>query len=453
MNEGKSSECGDAERQIPVAVITGFLGSGKTSLIRRVLSGKHGMRIAVIMNEYGENVEDASFITDEESAPALGGWVSVANGCMCCRVKGEFVAAVESLMAIEPRTFDYILVESTGLANPGPIASALWSDKDIGGGVELDAIITVVDAVNINRQLHDPRPKGIVNEAQVQIAYADLILLNKMDLCDEESIIRSEADIRAINSTVPILHTTHCDVDLAHVFYRKLFAADALDVIAEGGEEEEESSAAVVAAVAAAVAALPSSESESPSPSSTQPATSMPDASTPNNTPTKMELNTRERDSDARGRWLGEDGMPGTGRGLIKNKSRSRSVSRTRRRSLSMDRDHTASDASDHVLHDPEIAAATATTSKPLDLEKFQKVFMQKLLWDRETHPDDIYRVKGVLSVAGSDSKHSVQAVYELFTVAPIVTWEPSESRVSTVVVIGRNLKSDIIQRWLDECC
>ena len=116
--------------------------------------------------------------------------------------------------------FDYILIETTGLANPGPVAAALWTDDDLEAGVQLDSIVTVVDAINIDKQLNDRRPEGVVNEAQVQVAYADVVILNKMDLAGEEAVDRAEADIRAINSRVSILRTDHCKLDLSLILDR-----------------------------------------------------------------------------------------------------------------------------------------------------------------------------------------------------------------------------------------
>jgi G3E family GTPase len=110
-----------------------------------------------------------------------GEWVELTNGCMCCAVKSDFLQALESLLDRPGgRRFDYILIETTGLANPGPIATALWTDAELESRVSLDGVVTVVDAVNIDRQLHEPRTRGAVNEAQVQVAYADIVILNKV---------------------------------------------------------------------------------------------------------------------------------------------------------------------------------------------------------------------------------------------------------------------------------
>eukprot|EP00955_Chlamydomonas_euryale_P045526 353182-Chlamydomonas_euryale.AAC.18 len=112
----------------------------------------------------------------------MGEWIELSNGCMCCAVKTEFVQAIEGLL-LKKEKFDYILIETTGLANPGPVAAALWTDEELEAGVQLDGMVVVVDAINIDRQLNDPRPEGVANEAQVQVAYADVVLLNKVTRC------------------------------------------------------------------------------------------------------------------------------------------------------------------------------------------------------------------------------------------------------------------------------
>eukprot|EP00798_Chlamydomonas_sp_ICE-L_P024667 gene24667-10294_t len=329
-------------RNIPVTLVTGFLGSGKTSLIRHVLTGDHGLRIAVIMNEFGESVEESYFHTPEGSQANLGEWIGLANGCLCCQVKSEFVQAIETLMSQETKTFDYILIETTG-----PVAASLWTDNQLEAGCQLDAIITVVDCLNIDRQLREHRSEGAVNEAQVQIAYADLILLNKMDLGMEEAVERSEADIRAINSGVTIMRTT-----------KKFFNTEPLDVIAED-------------------------EEETPTPSTTTPTPAHPAAAGTTTSSHDVPVSPPQRGRGDKGNMSGngthpeglesgrdsvqvhEETHPASGgRRMVPSKSRSRSVSRSgRRRSLSID-------GESHTKHDADICSIALHTDKALDLEK-----------------------------------------------------------------------------------
>ncbi|KAK9809219.1 hypothetical protein WJX72_011554 [[Myrmecia] bisecta] len=191
-----------AHKPVPVTLITGYLGSGKSTLVNHILTAKHGYRIAVILNEFGQEVgiERAMLQDQEGKASSLEEWVELANGCLCCSVKDDFVQALEALMQ-KRNKFDYILVETTGLADPGPVASALWTDEEVESGVLLDAVVTVVDARNLPRQLAEERSNGAVNEAQRQIAYADVLLLNKVDLVAGEAALAGlEHTIRHINT-------------------------------------------------------------------------------------------------------------------------------------------------------------------------------------------------------------------------------------------------------------
>lgn len=410
---------------VPVTLITGFLGSGKTSLVQHILTGQHGYRIAVIMNEFGESVEGSYFETPEGSKAHLGEWVDLANGCMCCAVKSEFVQAIETLMKHKRANFDYILIESTGLANPGPIAQAIWTDEELEAGVQLDAIVTVVDAINVDKQLNEARAPGVTNEAQVQIGYADIILLNKMDLAAEEAVQRAKADVLAINSSAEIICTRHCAVDLALILNRNNYNGlgpppsvavelDTIDEAAEeAGQEEEEISADAGGRVGASGAggAMPLTPG--------QPAV------------------------------RSNDGKVQRQRSM----RRSRSKSRSRAKITSDHSSHSSGGGghSSHGEHDTTIQSTTLRSSKPLDLEKF-KSFIDKLLWDREIHPEEIYRCKGLVNVAGSTKKHVLQAVYESYNIKPTSEWAAGEVRGTVVVIIGRGIKKAKLEEWFEAC-
>mmetsp|Transcript_16374 Transcript_16374/g.28071 ORF Transcript_16374/g.28071 Transcript_16374/m.28071 type:complete len:434 (+) Transcript_16374:51-1352(+) len=400
-------------RPVPVCLITGFLGSGKTSLVRHILSAPHGLRIAVILNEYGEGVEQA-YWQDIKTMQSLqdkpGEWIELENGCMCCSVKSEFVLALETLMAKEKKP-DYILIETTGMANPGPVAAALWTDEEIEAGVQLDSIITVVDGLNIDRQLHAARSDGAVNEAQAQIAYADLVLLNKMDLCGEEAITMAEAEIKAINSSVHIVRTTNCVVDLKQLLNRHGYKHGAevqLEPIAEGDDDGDE--------------AEHGDKCGSMTARSTRGHGTAPSGHV----------------SHSRGISLGSLDRLGSGSG---------------KEDAGSEEEEAAGSRTSHKHHhDPQITTITLRSNTPLLLEKV-KCFLDKLLWDKEAHPEEIFRAKGVLSIAGDDRKHMLQAVYELYNLVPSVAWLPNEQRVSRIVLIGRPLDKQALQELFDSTC
>ena len=192
---------GNAHR-IPVTIVTGFLGSGKTTLINHILEGQHGRKIAVIVNEFGEiGIDGQLMVSDDEEQ-----LVEFNNGCLCCTVRGDLVRTLEDLM--QRADLDAVLVETTGLADPAPVASTFIVADEIKANFNLDAFVTVVDAPNLQRNLTDS------HEAQEQVAFADIILINKTDLVSADEIAKIEQQIRTLNPIAKIHHTAFSVVDL-----------------------------------------------------------------------------------------------------------------------------------------------------------------------------------------------------------------------------------------------
>jgi G3E family GTPase len=197
-----------AANRIPVTVLTGYLGAGKTTLLNRILSQQHGRRYAVIVNEFGEIGIDGELIlnSDEEL-------FEMNNGCICCTVRGDLIRTVHGLLA-KDRVFDGILVETTGLADPGPVAQTFFVDGYLRSKTELDSVTTVVDARHIHLRLKDSR------EAREQIAFADQIILNKTDLVSEPELREVEARLHSINAIAPIHRTRRAEVNLDAILGR-----------------------------------------------------------------------------------------------------------------------------------------------------------------------------------------------------------------------------------------
>ncbi|MBN9241685.1 MAG: GTP-binding protein [Hyphomicrobium sp.] len=201
----------EAQAQIPVTVLTGYLGSGKTTLLNRILSENHGRRYAVIVNEFGEIGIDNDLIVESDEEI-----YEMNNGCVCCTVRGDLVRVVEGLMR-RPGRFDAILVETTGLADPAPVAQTFFMDEDVRSKTRLDAVVALVDAKHLPLRLKDSK------EAEDQIAFADVVVLNKTDLVTPEELAAVEATVRAINPTAKIHRTQRSGVDLANVLDRGAF--------------------------------------------------------------------------------------------------------------------------------------------------------------------------------------------------------------------------------------
>lgn len=201
----------DIDERVPVTVLTGFLGSGKTTLLNRILTENHGMRIAVIENEFGEvGIDDALIIDSEEEIFEMN------NGCICCTVRGDLIRILGALVKRRDK-FDRILIETTGLADPAPVAQTFFVDDEIAESCRLDAIITMIDAKHSRQHIEEVKPEGVENESIEQVAFADKIIINKIDLASEEEIAELEHIIRSINAPVDILHADHANVPLAEI--------------------------------------------------------------------------------------------------------------------------------------------------------------------------------------------------------------------------------------------
>merc|ERR1712139_39619 len=220
---------GDADGKVPVSILTGFLGSGKTTLLNHILSENHGKRIAVIENEFGEVGIDDSLVhggsmAEEENI------VEMNNGCICCTVRGDLIAGLKKLIKNSKKNakpLDGVIIETTGLADPAPVAQTFFADDFIQTKYRLDGILTLVDAKHIIQHLEDEKPEGVENEAVEQIAFADRILLNKCDLVDSEDELKEvEKRIRAINEKVPIKRTTNSEVEMDFILGIRGFSLD-----------------------------------------------------------------------------------------------------------------------------------------------------------------------------------------------------------------------------------
>jgi G3E family GTPase len=193
------------ETRVPVTVLTGFLGSGKTTLLNRILTENHGKKIAVIENEFGEvGIDNDLVIGAEEEIFEMN------NGCICCTVRGDLIRILGHLMKRRDK-FDYIMVETTGMADPGPVAQTFYVDDDMQEKLMLDAIVTVVDAKHIWEHIDDS------DEAKEQVAFADVILLNKIDLVAPEDLDRLEARIKSMNKMAKIRRTRDAVVEMDQI--------------------------------------------------------------------------------------------------------------------------------------------------------------------------------------------------------------------------------------------
>ncbi|KAL3144018.1 hypothetical protein ABBQ32_003822 [Trebouxia sp. C0010 RCD-2024] len=383
----------------PEAVALGFLGAGKTTLVHHILNTNHKHRIAVIVNEYGDSsgIESAAISVsgkDNEVVPAEE-WVELANGCLCCSVKNDFVAALEGLM-LKRNKFDYILIETTGLADPGPVAAALWTDDELEAAVHLDAIVTVVDAKNIQQQLQQQGSGDAANEAQKQIAYADTVLLNKIDLLPSEQAVKTvEAAIHQHNSTVTILHTMRCTMDVAQL----------LDQGAFMGSSHPPSLEAVGQVL-------------------------------------KADIADQSQASGSHGAQLAKPDTCGN-LSSCGGHGKENGAGQHAQDGSAVQHQHSHPGHSHYSdQHDSSVRSVSITQPGQVDMVRL-KDWLDSLLWDKGSPTQDIYRMKGLLKVAGSPKAHVLQAVHELYDVVPGIAWSDlpvEQQQQNKVVLIGRNL-------------
>jgi G3E family GTPase len=342
---------------VPVTILTGFLGSGKTTLLNHILTANHGLRIAVIENEFGEVDVDSDLVLSSEEEI-----FQMTNGCICCvvDVRTDLVEILRKLLA-RPERFDRILVETSGLADPTPVAATFFMDNDVARQLRLDGVVTLVDALHIESHLDDPQLREFDNQAVDQILAADRIVLNKTDLVDEATLQRVEQRVHSINEGAPVLRSHRAQIDLARILEVGGFApaAQLVDDIAFFGEHGHVCD------------------------------------------------DHCDHDHEAR---VAHGDVPG------------------------------------HE-HDPSVGSVAMLFEQVFERARLN-AYLEGLV---AAHGNDIFRLKGIVAIAGDDRRHVLQGVHRILDLRPADGWGAAP-RTSKIVFIGRHLGALALREGLQEC-
>ena len=434
--------------KIPVTILTGFLGSGKTTLLNRILSENHGKKIAVIENEFGEVGVDNELVIDADEEI-----FEMNNGCICCTVRGDLIRILTRLTKRKDK-LDMILVETTGMANPAPVAQTFWVDNDLKDQFSLDSIITMVDAKHVHLHVDDS------DECKEQIAFADITILNKTDLVGDEELKEVESVIRGINAMCEIYQTKDAAVDLNKILNVNVFDLDKkIELNPKFGEEEYPFEAIVKYQLPKGKSLLSLDCGPDPSidiliapfnnlelqKNKATVAFSGEPIKVINNgelffnqllqLETKASNQSFELNSD-KGEFVffTEHGPDEFNLQLMHKGSIIEPLE-----IIEIEHSHS---------HDDDVSSVGIEFESPLNVDKFQD-WMSELL---QIHGPEIFRSKGILNFFGTDNRIVFQGVHMLFDAQPDRPWKNDEKRRNQLVFIGKNLDRKMLNNGIKSC-
>lgn len=441
--------------KVPVTVLTGFLGSGKTTLLNRILTENHGKKIAIIENEFGEIGVDNELVigADEEI-------FEMNNGCICCTVRGDLIRILGNLMRRKDK-LDYILIETTGLADPAPVAQTFFVDEDMQDQYQIDGIVTMVDAAHVLAHIDSS------DECQQQIAFADVILLNKIDLVTPQQLEKLETRIRSMNSQAKIHRTQNANLAIDHLLNIKAFDLNEKIEVNPGFLKEELPFEAALLldlnereyqltlqegpdqTIDVLFVKLDNTDEQTIEKAKKRAIIEFSDEPDVlkagkflrmNHTLNRLKIdkgeNTFRFKTDRPGTWI-----------LFTQHGPDEFALRIDQNGEPVEPQQSFEYEASHS-HDDTVSSVGIDLVGSVDLKKFNQ-WISYLLQNQGT---DIFRSKGIVSVAGHNERFVFQGVHMLFDAQADRNWYPDETRRNQLVFIGRNLDRDELTKGFQSC-